>query len=135
MAGLRSVGFGVLLVALAVQGITPDPDDLASSALPRLLAANLSAQCHRAISCSKPVVWPDEDPEKREQNPNDACAPVISGLRSSSQPESLRSRLFAGVSPSATPAVLLMGSPCAAIHPPFTLTRRARNHLLCRLIC
>lgn len=131
----RYVGLGVLLFALAIQGITPDTDDLASSALPRLLAANIATSLDRLGSTSKHVLWPHQDPEKGEQDPDDACAPVISGIRSTNHAESFRSRFLADSSSTAISWVPLSLPHCAATRRAPVQTQRDRIHSLCRLIC
>jgi hypothetical protein len=133
--GLRDVGFGVLLIALAIQGITPDPDDLASGSLTRLLATVFSSRADGVDSSPDHASWPDENSEDREQAADDVCIPALSGIRPLSRTEAHRSRLPGQFSSDSTVGIPPSLSPSEAIPRAPALTQRQRIHTLCRLTC
>jgi hypothetical protein len=111
---------GILLIAMAIQGITPDTDDLASS---------------RAITVLLPILNDDHSPCDEADSPDDVCELVQLDLVRQILPK-VEGRFFLGLSARPTSGqdlrcgAALRAFLCGgALQPPLGL------ETLCRMIC
>ena len=117
---IQSLGQRILLIAVAIQGITPDPDDLASS---------------RSVLVLCPALADDDAGRGVDDWPDDACAvpPLNLGWPKRQKAEEPR---LAGLRTAPSPGPILPGDDPRLVSQAGIPVRFPRIiHALCRLIC